>query len=230
VVKTALEERAEHKTRYLVELAISYGLILATIWCPLSMRRYLWWTAVLWIIVVAVASAIRGEKFGLGLRGFRQSMWAMGAAAVFVAIEFASAAALGTLDAHYFAPPHPPMMGYFIFCFVQQFILQDLFLVRLLRLLERPWWAIATAGVMMSFAHLPNLLLTVTTLVWGTAACWLFLRYRNLWTVGLIHFLLGISMAICVPGSVHHHMRVGRSYMLYHPVASLPAATGTHAP
>jgi hypothetical protein len=231
-VETAVEEHRDGKTRLFVELAISYGLILATIWCPLSVRRYLWWTAIFWILLVAVFAAWKGERFGLGVSGFRQSLWALSAAAIFVTLEIACAAALGTLDIHYFAPPHPPMLGYFIFCFVQQFILQNLFLVRLLRLLGRPSRAIAAAGVMMSLAHLPNFLLTIATLLWGTAACWLFLRYRNLWAVGLIHFLLGISMAICVPGSVHHHMRVGRSYSLYHHhVAAVPApGVGTHAP
>ena len=74
----------------------------------------------------------------------------------------------------------------------------------------------AAAGL-FSLAHLPNPVLTPVTLVWGIAACVLFLRYRNIYTLGLAHGILGLCVAVIVPDSIQHHMRVGIGYYRYHP-------------
>jgi hypothetical protein len=49
------------------------------------------------------------------------------------------------------------------------------------------------------------------------AACVLFLRYRNIYALGLAHGILGLCVAIIVPDSIQHHMRVGIGYYRYHP-------------
>jgi membrane protease YdiL (CAAX protease family) len=76
---------------------------------------------------------------------------------------------------------------------------------------------VLAAALMFALAHLPNPVLTPVTLVWGIAACVLFLRYRNICSLGLAHGILGLCVAIIVPDSVQHHMRVGISYYRYHP-------------
>ena len=43
----------------------------------------------------------------------------------------------------------------------------------------------------------------------------LFLRYRNLYPLAISHAILGISIAITVPGPVDHNMRVGLGYLTY---------------
>jgi hypothetical protein len=53
-------------------------------------------------------------------------------------------------------------------------------------------------------------------LVWGLAACLLFLCYRNLYPLALAHAIFGITIAITVPGPVDHNMRVGLGYLKYH--------------
>jgi hypothetical protein len=47
------------------------------------------------------------------------------------------------------------------------------------------------------------------------ASCLLFLRYRNLYPLALAHTILGITVAITVPGPVVHNMRVGLGYLTY---------------
>ena len=74
----------------------------------------------------------------------------------------------------------------------------------------------AVAGI-FSLAHLPSPILTVATLVFGLAACTLFLRYRNLYPLAITHAILGICIAICLPGPVTHNMRVGLGYLEYRP-------------
>jgi hypothetical protein len=100
---------------------------------------------------------------------------------------------------------------------MQQFLLQIYFLVRLMRLLPGKVAAVMAAAGMFSLAHLPNPVLTPVTMVWGIVACILFLRYRNIYTLGVAHGILGICVATIVPDSIQHHMRVGIGYYRYHP-------------
>ena len=198
--------------RAALEIVVGYGLILAAIWSVLPARAYFACLAVIWVIAVLLPEARAGGSFGLELSGIRESFWAVGLALTVFAIAILCASLLGTLHYHPVAKPYPPFFGYLIFSLVQQFVLQNLFLSKLLRLFGHPSLAICLAALMLSMAHIPNPLLVVVTLLWGMAACWLFFQYRNLYVVACIHFLLGIMLAICVPSSVQHNMRVGSGY------------------
>ena len=76
--------------------------------------------------------------------------------------------------------------------------------------------AVALTAVLFSLAHLPNLVLTAATLVWGAVSCLLFRRYRNLYALGVAQCLLGLCFAVCVPDTLNHHLRVGLGYLRYH--------------
>ena len=89
------------------------------------------------------------------------------------------------------------------------------FLPRCLALLNGKVSAALLAGVLFSLAHLPNPILTPITLFWGFAACLLFLHYRNLYPLAIAHAILGVTIAITIPGPVDHNMRVGLGYLTY---------------
>jgi len=74
---------------------------------------------------------------------------------------------------------------------------------------------VSLAGVLFAAAHLPNLWLTVATLAWGAISTALFLRYRNIYALGLAQGLLGLTFAVCVPEALSHHLRVGLGYLRY---------------
>ena len=80
-----------------------------------------------------------------------------------------------------------------------------------------PRSAALAAAAIFSLAHLPNPILSVITFVWGLAACLLFMRYRNLYTLVIAHAILGVTLAATVPGPVIHNMRVGLGYLTYSP-------------
>jgi len=107
------------------------------------------------------------------------------------------------------------MAGYLLWAFEQQFILQNYFLLRLLRILPTQFAAVIAAAVLFSTAHLPNFVLAVATLVWGIVSCTLFLSHRSLYALGLVHSILGLCVAISVPDAVTHHMMVGLGYLHY---------------
>lgn len=207
-----------HPTRAVLEIGICYVLILATVWSARPLRTYLGISAILWLLVLLLFGERTSGSFGLGVRGLRESLWALGLALSVVAIVFLCAAELGTLRYQQVLSPRLPLSGYFVWSFIQQFVLQNLFLARLLRL-ARPPMAIFIAGIMLSVAHLPNPPLVIATLFWGVAACWLFFHYRNLYVVGVMHFLFGISLAMCAPTSLLPNMRVGHGYTHCHDVS-----------
>jgi membrane protease YdiL (CAAX protease family) len=112
--------------------------------------------------------------------------------------------------------------GYVLWTLYQQFLMNDLFMPRLTRLLESEGAAVGLAAVLFAGAHLPNLPLTAATLVWGAVSCALFRRYRNLYALGLAQGLLGLCFAVCVPDALHHHLRVGLGYLRYSSPAPRP--------
>jgi hypothetical protein len=99
----------------------------------------------------------------------------------------------------------------------QQFMLQDYFLIRLLRLMPSKAAAVSTAAILFASAHIPNPVLMLATLLWGVAACILFLRFRDLYSLGVAHCFLGICIGVTVPAHIHHGMRVGLGYRQYRP-------------
>lgn len=199
----------------MAEAAVGYTLILITLWSPSPIRNWVALAAAFWIFGSLLLSGWNGP--GFGLRALWRCSWAVALALAATAVLIALAWRLGTLhlDSR-FSARRPPMVGYLLWSLIQQMILQCFILARLLLLLRRPWMASVTAALLFSAAHLPNPLLVLATLSWGLAACWLYLRYRSLLGVAAIHFLLGACIAICVPASLHHNMRVGLGYLRYH--------------
>jgi hypothetical protein len=154
---------------------------------------------------------------GLGLTGLVRSLWIVGAAAILAALALYLAGREHTL--HRLHGPTPLLShawGYLIWAVMQQFLLQIYFLLRLQRMLPGKVAPVVAAAGLFSLAHLPNPVLTPVTLVWGIAACVLFLRYRNIYALGIAHGILGLSVAVIVPESIQHHMRVGIGYYRYH--------------
>jgi len=128
---------------------------------------------------------------------------------------------IGTLHPLYTAD-FKHVAGYVLWTLHQQFLLNDLFMPRLTRLLPSESAAIGLAAVLFATAHLPNLPLTAATLIWGAISCALFRRYRNLYALGLAQGLLGLCFAICVPDALHHHLRVGLGYLRYRGAQPVP--------
>jgi len=203
--------------RPLLELCVGYGLILATIWSPRPLQHWLYWVSVAYVLATAWASFPGWAAMGFRRGGFWGSMWVVFAALVVSMGAVIVARHLDTLR-------HPisargwllTFGGYTVWSFVQQYLLQGYFLFRFLRLLPRREWAALAAAGIFSLAHLPNPILTPVTLIWGIVACFVFLRCRNLYPLALAHAILGITVAVTVPGPVIHNMRVGLGYLTYH--------------
>jgi hypothetical protein len=200
--------------RDLIELVLGYGLIVFVLWMPELPQRIL--TPVAFFVTLAMVLARRPnwDDLGLGWRGLVPSLWILPAAIVVTIASLLVAQRIGTLHPLY-KGDFKHIAGYVLWTLYQQFLMNDLFLPRLTRLLASESAAVSVAAVLFAAAHLPNLWLAVATLLWGAISCALFRRYRNLYALGLAQGLLGICFAVCVPDALHHHLRVGLGYWRY---------------
>src|SRR5260370_38419565 len=77
---------ASGRVRPLLELCIGYGLILATIWTPRPLQKWLYLAAVVWILVTTGVSfpgcAVVGFRRGGFIRSLRGAVPAPGVCAV----------------------------------------------------------------------------------------------------------------------------------------------------
>ena len=213
---SAIYASARSRRRDFIELSVAYGLILLVIWTPRPWQRILWWVAAAAVVAIASLSFEGLQAMGLRRENFFRSSWIVGLAMLVSGVAVILAVWLRTLHV-----PSTPLLffetyvGYIIWTFVQQLLLQCFFLVRLLRLLLSARLAAIVAALIFAAAHLPNPILVPATLLWGLAACLLFLRYRNLYTLAIAHAILGVTLTITVPSAMHHNMRVGLGYLTY---------------
>jgi len=201
--------------RDLLELILGYAGIMTILWLPTHEQLIFGPIALLVPLILVLMRRPSLNELGLGLRGFIASIWILPATIAVMVMAVLVAKKIGTF--------HPlsggglaHVYGYVLWTMYQQFLLQDFFMSRLTRLLTSGL-AIGVAAVLFSVAHVPNFPLVLATLVWGGVSCALFLRYRNLYMLGVAQGLLGLCFAICIPDALHHHMRVGLGYFHYHP-------------
>ena len=208
--------RISERRRDLIEIILGYSAILIVIWTPNPLQRILYWVACAIIVTIVALRRQNLESLGLVGRNLGRSIWIVGAALLLGAIAVWIASRLHTLHSlHGQAPIFAHIWGYLVWSLMQQFLLQIFFLCRLLRVTS-PARAVTLAAGLFAVAHIPSPILAAATLVWGTCACLLYLKYRNLYVLGVAHGILGICFAITVPDHFHHHMRVGIGYLNYH--------------
>jgi hypothetical protein len=209
---------ARSKRRDLIEIAVAFGLILAVIWTPLPWQHMLWWTAFAAVVAIICLSFEGAGAMGLRAADFLRSLWVVG-----LALGLSGAAMLLAAGMHTLSVPVSPLQfvksfgGYVIFAGVQQFLLQYFLLSRLQRLIPDQKLVVIVVAALFAVTHLPNPLLTLATVVWGVAACLLYLRYRSLLSLAIAHAIFGIAISITVPGPLDHNMRVGLGYLAYSP-------------
>lgn len=200
----------------MAELTLGFVAIMTILWLPTRQQLIFGPIALLTPLMLVLLRPPTLHALGLSWRGFVSSLWILPAAVALAVGGVFLARFGGTLHPLYngdFAHAG----GYVLWTVYQQFLLQDFFMPRLTRVLSSDA-AVAVAAVLFAVAHLPNIPLTIATLLWGAVSCALFRRYRSLYVFGLAQGLLGLCFAICIPDAMHHHMRVGLGYFHYHAI------------
>jgi membrane protease YdiL (CAAX protease family) len=111
--------------------------------------------------------------------------------------------------------PNPRLAWqYVIWALLQEFMLQSFFFIRCEELYGSSA-AVWMASTLFAAAHLPSPVLTTATLVGALFFCEMYRRYRSIYALGIVHAMLGLTLAITMPDSLLHHMRVGIGYLQY---------------
>ncbi|HYW37814.1 MAG TPA: CPBP family intramembrane glutamic endopeptidase [Terriglobales bacterium] len=104
--------------------------------------------------------------------------------------------------------------GYVIWALLQEFLLQSFFFNRCEELYGSSA-AVWMASTLFGAAHLPNPVLTTATFIGALFFCEMFRRYRCIYSLAIVHAMLGLTIALTTPDSLLHHMRVGIGYLRY---------------
>lgn len=130
---------------------------------------------------------------------------------------------LGAWRWHSLRPPAGTLSVYgdvalsLIWALMQQFLAQSFFFLRLEELLRSGQRAVIATALVFASAHIPNPVLVPVTLAGGLMLSEVFRRYRTLYLLAVAHALVALSLAVSVPESILHDMRVGIGYILYRP-------------
>lgn len=199
-----------------VQISMVYGLILLAAWTPDGpIKAAFMVLATCGIAVFALSSRYSAEQMGLGMPSWSGFVFIMGCGAVFALLMPLLAIVTGLRFPPIRIVPWHASWQYCVWALMQQFTLQSFFYLRMETLLgSRP--AVLYAALLFSSIHLPSPILTIATLLGGIFFCEMFRRYRSILPLGLVHALLGLTIAASFSDHLLHHMRVGIGYLAFH--------------
>jgi len=199
-----------------LQIAFAYGLLEAALWTPPGRLDLVWMILTAgFILVMAFRGPYSALEMGVMLPSAKASVWIVGAGLILAATLWSCAALTGANAAPTHAMPLRTAWQYAVWAFLQQFMLQSFFFVRLESLLGSRRAVLATT-ILFSAAHIPNPILTVGTVLAGFFFCEMFRHYRNIFPLGVVHVILGLAMAASVSDTLLHHMRVGIGFVQFH--------------
>jgi hypothetical protein len=184
---------------------------------------YIWWLhflySPLWVLLLALIIAthvLRGET--PRMLGFRlDTLWPCTRAyAPFVLLAALGLLGLGvafhTVRDLSLTDVVQVFLGYCGWGTFQQYLLNGYFVNRLLLITNGSRASAAVplmAGSLFAGAHALNPFLMAVTFVAGCVAAAVYMKYRNLYFLGLAHALIGTLLVLVVPDSISHHLVVG---------------------
>jgi membrane protease YdiL (CAAX protease family) len=198
------------------QLIVVYALIECAEWASQRAFRNRWAFVVAGTVLVFVlVDRPSLKRMGLGLPtrfGANLVLAVSFAAAIFLGLVVRWAG--GQIPANPIWPSLHLMWPYMVWALIQEFLLQSFFFTRCEELFGSSA-AVWVAATLFAAAHLPSPILTTFTLVGGLFFCEMFRRYRSIYSIGVVHGLLGLTIAVTMPDSLLHHMRVGIGYLRY---------------
>lgn len=196
------------------QIIVAFLLLEFGLWEPRMRTRNRWvGLAALTILVLVLIDRASLERLGLRLpKTF--------GASVVLGISFTTVVLMvgmvrwagGQVPANPTWPSLHLAWQYVIWALIQEFLLQSFFFTRCEELFGSSA-AVWVAATMFAAAHLPSPILTTFTLIGGLFFCEMFRRYRCIYPIGIVHAVLGLTIAATVPNSLLHHMRVGIGYL-----------------
>lgn len=191
-------------------------LLELALWAPTNHIRNRWAVIAMFaILAIVLTDRPSLERLGLRLPSAFGASVVLGigfAMVVFTAVFVKGAG--GRIPANQTWPALHSAWGYTIWALIQEFILQSFFFNRLEELYGSSA-AVWIASTLFAVVHLPSPILTTATFAGALFFCEMFRRYRSIYPLGIVHAMLGLTLALTMPNSLLHHMRVGIGYLRY---------------
>jgi membrane protease YdiL (CAAX protease family) len=199
-----------------VQIIVAFLFLEFALWEPKLETRNRW-VAIAAITILALVLIDHPSLERLGLRlpktfGGSAVLGTSLAAVILMVLVVSSAG--GQVPANPTWPNLRLAWQYVIWALLQEFMLQSFFFIRCEELYGSSA-AVWIAATLFAAAHLPSPVLTTATLVGALFFCEMYRRYRSIYALGIVHAMLGLTIAITMPDSLLHHMRVGIGYLRY---------------
>ena len=203
------------QTLVVVETTAGFAFIMLYIW-RLRFTAPRSWIFILGFFVLS--HILRGERAAsLGFRwgNFQECVETMAPALLLLALSLiACGVLLETI--------RPISLQYGFMCLVaycpwgifQQYLLNGYIANRLLAVASARYVPLIS-GAIFAGAHLPNWFLMMVTFVTGYYSTKVFMRYRNIYFLGLAHAVIGTVLFVVIPDSISHHLTVGPGFFLH---------------
>jgi hypothetical protein len=192
------------------EAAGMFVLIMAYIWWLRFRYPYAW---VPMLLLIFALHQYRGETFAT--LGFKRGhpAHALARLSAYLAVLAFTLLILGfgfgSIRAVPFEGAFLSLLLYCLWGLFQQYILNGYFVNRFSDFLPGHPQAIPLlAAAFFSLAHLPNWFLMIAT-AGGYVCARIYLRYHNLYFLGMAHGVIGFLLYLVVPDTISHHMYLG---------------------
>jgi hypothetical protein len=185
-----------------------FAMIVAYIW------RWRYRHPLSWIIIlgfVLASHALRREtpaSLGFRAANLKSALAAVAPAVLTIALALLAIGAI----CHTIRPVTlgSAFLSLALYCFwglFQQYLLNGYFLNRFVKI--SPAFAPLMAAIAFSAIHTPNWFLIIVTFFAGYVCAKIYLKFRNLYVLGLAHGVIGFLLYLCVPDTISHHLYVG---------------------
>jgi hypothetical protein len=185
-----------------------FAMIVAYIW------RWRYRHPLSWIVIlgfVLVSHALRREtpaSLGFRVANLKSALGAIAPAVLTVALVLLAIGAIfHTIRPVELKSACSSLALYCVWGLFQQYLLNGYFLNRFVKV--SPAYAPLIAAIAFSGIHTPNWFLIIVTLFAGFACAKIYLKFRNLYVLGLAHGVIGFLLYLCVPDTISHHLYVG---------------------
>ena len=199
----------------IAEAAIGFALIMLYIWQLRFTEPHAWILIVSYFIASHWWHGDRSSSLGFRVANFRECVEHLAPALLLLVLALISGGVL--MQTIRPITPEYGFMCLLAYCpwgIFQQYLLNGYIANRLLAVSSGRYVPLIAASLFAG-AHLPNWFLMLVTFATGYISTRIFMRYRNLYVLGLAHAVIGTLLFIVIPDSISHHLAVGPGFYLH---------------
>jgi membrane protease YdiL (CAAX protease family) len=207
--------------RAVIDIAVVFGLILATIWIAPrlsddpAVANNIGYAFAIAAGTIAIASTVlRHDRLSdIGLRGdnFLAAIRLLALPTlIFALVVIAVGFSTGSL--RFSHRTFPLRLERYLWPFIQQYLLLGFLNRRLQNVVGKGQASTFVTALIFAGMHTPNVTLMIATLTGGVIWAWTFQRHPNLFATTISHILLGAVLGHSLPAWLLPNMKIGWAY------------------